>query len=91
MHCSQVTNQLTFCAWLYPFWSRWAFKLGAFEIRTTETLYSEEKIVTVCLSLDKSGLTISAAYVHLFKLNVSIASVNILRIVCIFYDNITYS
>ena len=85
MHCPQVTNQLTFCAWIYPRWSRWTnLKLGAFEIKTTETLHNDEKIVAIYFKVDKKGnLTFMASYVHLFKLNVSIASVNILRIVCI--------
>ena len=77
----QIATQLTFCAWIYPVWSRWTnLKLGAFEIKTTETLNDEEKIVAVYLRFDESGdLTIMASYVHLFHFNVSIASVNILR------------
>ena len=79
----QITNQLTFCAWIYPTWCRWAYlKLGAFEIKTSETLDNDEQMVALFLKVDESGdLTFMASYVHLFTLNVSIDSVNILRIV----------
>ena len=59
--------------------------MGAFEIRTSETLHNEEKIVAIYIRFEESGdLKIMAPYVHLFTLNESIASVNILRSVMIF-------
>ena len=77
----QVTNQLTFCAWIYPSWSRWTnSKIGIFEIRNTDTLHYDEKIVTIYLIFDENGeLKLEAAYVHLFTIDESINSVNILR------------
>ena len=68
--------------------------MGVFEIKTSETLYNEEKIVAIYLRVDENGdLKIMAPYVHLFTFDVSIASVNILRspiilkiILCFYID-----
>ena len=49
--------------------------MGVFELRTSETLHNEEKIVAIYIRFDESGdLKIMAPYVHLFTLNESISS-----------------
>ena len=59
--------------------------MGVFELRTSETLNDDEKIVAIYIRFDESGdLKIMAPYVHLFTFKESIASVNILRSVLIF-------
>ena len=60
--------------------------MGAFEIRTSQTLYNDEKIVGIYIKFDENGdLKLVAAYVHLFTIDESISSVNILRSV---YDSL---
>ena len=59
--------------------------MGVFELRTSETLHDQEKIVAIYIRFDENGdLKIMAPYVHLFTFDESIASVNILRSVMIF-------
>ena len=57
--------------------------MGVFEIRNSETLQNDEKIVAIYIRFDEDletgDLKIMAPYVHLFTFNESIASVNILR------------
>ena len=54
--------------------------MGVFEIRTSETLHNDEKIITIYFIFDENGnLKFEAAYVHLFTIEETIASVNILR------------
>ena len=53
---------------------------AAFEIRTSQTLYKDEKIVGIYIKFDENGdLKLVATYVHTFTIDESISSVNILR------------
>ena len=60
--------------------------MGVFEIRTSETLHNDEKIITIFFIFDENGdLKLQAAYVNLFTIEESITSVNILRSVISYY------
>ena len=55
--------------------------MGIYEIRTTETLDSDNITSTILIADDNGALNIRALDVHSFKLNDSIPYVNILRLV----------
>ena len=82
----QISEQLTFCTWIYPRWSRWYPRIGVFEIKTSETPRYIEKQIHFDLRLSKKGsdLNIRAMDVQTFHVNDSIPYVNILRLVSLF-------
>ena len=64
---NQISNHLTFCAWIYPQWSRWESWFGIFEITTSEAILGQIDTIAIDIfKLPEGTLDAWAEYAHNF-------------------------
>ena len=85
----KVAKQISVCAWLYPRWSRWNSWIGFLEIRTPETMQSQNPF-NICIGSDENEFAyIYNTEVHYFRFQNPHPYIYILRKwikVCASYD-----